>query len=121
MVSELPTVEVTASKNASEPQSQLDTALSVHEQALAELQRCWQHALDGHCPHVSSSDKPAVDRFALVKRLLQAVGGSEPQCVRGQCVQQQTGVDTFLPIFDALAQLYRSSPRGQLVALTAQR
>ncbi|MEZ5584453.1 MAG: hypothetical protein R3F37_18340 [Candidatus Competibacteraceae bacterium] len=80
--------------------------------------RCWQHLWMG-C-HVSSSANPEVDRFALVERLLQTAGGSE-RCVRGQCVQQQTGVDAFLPIFDALAQLYRSSPRGQLVALTARR
>ncbi|MEE4378179.1 MAG: AAA family ATPase [Candidatus Competibacteraceae bacterium] len=118
LINELPTIEVVATADSSAPQPEADSTPAVHEWALAELQRNWQSAQEGQRQFVLLSGEPGVGKAALVAQLLQAVGNQQDTlCVKGQCIQQQSGSGAFLPIYDVVAQLSRCYPRDQLVVL----
>ena len=75
------------------------------EPALARLRGGWDRACTGKRSIVWVTGEPGIGKTTLIENFITGLG--DIACIRGQCVDQYGGGESFLPVLEALAELCR--------------
>jgi DNA-binding winged helix-turn-helix (wHTH) protein/tetratricopeptide (TPR) repeat protein len=73
--------------------------------ALARLRSAWDRACAGKRTVAWVTGEPGIGKTTLIEHFVAGLG--DITCIRGQCVEQYSGGESFLPVLEALAELCR--------------
>jgi DNA-binding winged helix-turn-helix (wHTH) protein/tetratricopeptide (TPR) repeat protein len=116
-----PTVEVAARRWEAAPASTSPAAspgFIGRQPALARLGSAWDRASAGKRTVAWVTGEPGIGKTTLIEHFVAGLG--DIACIRGQCVEQYSGGEPFLPVLEALAELCRrDSAAAQLLRAVA--
>ena len=75
------------------------------EEELSRLHRAWDGACGGRCEVVWIAGEPGIGKTRLVEQFIGRL--NDVVCVRGHCVEHHGTGEPYLPVLEALAELYR--------------
>jgi len=84
------------------------------EESLFEM---FEAARQGHGRLVCVTGEPGMGKTTLVEDFLRNLSGGDEPCMlaRGRCSERLAGTEAYLPLMEALDNLLRDSPSGQVV------
>jgi DNA-binding winged helix-turn-helix (wHTH) protein len=96
-------------------------ALLEREDVLHRLQAAFDQARAGARQVVFVTGEPGIGKTAAVEAFVtRAAGDPQLWIARGQCVEQHSPGEPYLPVLEALGQLCRESEHARLIALLRQ-
>src|SRR5882672_1595950 len=86
---------------------------------LAQLQNCWEKALNGARQMVFVTGEPGIGKTSLVEAFLQSLAAGL-WLGQGQCIEHYGAGEAYLPLLSALGHLGRGPDGQQLIGLLRQ-